>query len=192
MNPSIQVKQGDCLKILQTIESNSIDLIYLDPPFFTQKIQKLKNRQRTKEFRFSDLWSSHAAYADFLYCRVREMHRVLSNTGSLFFHCDKSASHIVRILLDDVFDETNFRSEIVWYYKRWSNAKKGLSPAHQVIFFYSKSKNLNSIQSIKTIPSRPTLNNYSNKGDGMHTVKPFMPKMKKARWFPANPKKVFH
>ena len=140
MKPHIQVKQGDCLKTLQAMESDSIDLIYLDPPFFTQKIQKLKNRERTKEFQFSDLWSSHQAYADFLHRRMLEMHRVLANTGSLFFHCDKSASHIVRILLDEIFGETNFRSEIVWYYKRWSNAKKGLLPAHQVIFFYSKSK----------------------------------------------------
>jgi len=67
------------------------------------------------------------------------MWRVLSCTGSLFFHCDRNASHIVRALLDDVFGPDMFRSEIIWYYRRWSNAQKGLLPAHQTIYYYTKS-----------------------------------------------------
>ena len=55
-------------------------------------------------------------------------------------HCDRSASHYLRIALDEVFGAGNFQSEIVWFYRRWSNAKKGLLNAHQVIFFYSKTK----------------------------------------------------
>ena len=55
-------------------------------------------------------------------------------------HCDRSASHYLRIALDEVFGAENFQSEIIWSYKRWSNAKKGLLNAHQVIFFYSKTK----------------------------------------------------
>jgi site-specific DNA-methyltransferase (adenine-specific) len=55
-------------------------------------------------------------------------------------HCDKSASHHLRILLDEVFGENNFQSEIIWAYKRWSNAKKGLLNSHQNIYFYSKSE----------------------------------------------------
>jgi site-specific DNA-methyltransferase (adenine-specific) len=67
-------------------------------------------------------------------------HCVLKNTGSVFLHCDKTASHNIRIVLDKVFGSENFQSEIIWSYKRWSNAKKGLLNSHQVIFFYSKTQ----------------------------------------------------
>ncbi len=67
--------------------------------------------------------------------------RVLKTTGSIFLHCDKSASHHLRILLDQVFGAENFQSEIIWTYRRWSNEKKGLLNAHQTIYFYSKTKN---------------------------------------------------
>ena len=68
------------------------------------------------------------------------MHTLLKDTGSIFVHCDKNAEHIVRAVLDSVFGSKNFQSEIIWSYKRWSNAKKGLLPSHQNIYFYSKSK----------------------------------------------------
>ncbi len=130
---------GDCAEHLSQFEPDSIDLIYLDPPFFTQKTHKLVNRDRTKEFSFTDLWASHVEYADFLHVRLQALHRVLSQKGSLFFHCDRNASHIIRSLLDDVFGANQFRSEIVWHYRRWSNKQKGLLPAHQIIYYYTKS-----------------------------------------------------
>ncbi len=68
------------------------------------------------------------------------MHQLLKDDGSIFVHCDKSAEHIVRTVLDRVFGEKNFQSEIIWSYKRWSNSKKGLLPTHQNIYFYSKTK----------------------------------------------------
>lgn len=132
---------NDCLDGLKRLSDESIDLVYLDPPFFTGKEHKLKPRFSNKEFRFSDLWSDHEEYAEFIYWRVEEMCRVLKPSGSIFFHCDRHASHIVRMILDRVFGQENFQSEIVWTYKRWSNSKKGLLPAHQIIYFYSKSNN---------------------------------------------------
>ena len=134
-----QIYTGDCLNVLKNIDAESVDLIYLDPPFFTQKNHSLKTRDRQKEFSFSDLWASHSEYAEFLFARLGEMYRVLSTTGSIFFHCDRNASHIVRILLDEVFGSEMFRAEIIWAYKRWSNAQKGLLPAHQNILYYTKS-----------------------------------------------------
>jgi site-specific DNA-methyltransferase (adenine-specific) len=124
---------------MRSIEPNSIDLIYLDPPFFTEKTHKLKNRERTLEFSFDDVWGSNKAYADFLFERISFMKQLLKDTGSIFVHCDKSGEHIVRAILDNVFGADNFQSEIIWIYKRWSNAKKGLLPSHQNIYFYSKS-----------------------------------------------------
>jgi len=131
-------EQNDCLNALRNQPTDFYDLIYLDPPFFTQQMQKLKSRDGLKEFSFSDLWKSHEEYTYFLYERLVEIKRVLSPTGSLFFHCDKNASHIIRLLLDSVMGGDNFQAEIIWTYKRWSHSKKGLLPAHQTIFFYSK------------------------------------------------------
>jgi len=147
-----KVLHGDCLDILPTFEDESIDLIYLDPPFFTNTIQKLKTRDGSKEFSYSDIWKSHEEYAQFLFSRLKELRRVLKSDGSIFVHCDKNSTHIVKTLLDDIFGLKQFQSEIIWYYKRWSNSKKGLLPSHQTIYFYSKTKDFK----FKTI-----YNNYS-------------------------------
>lgn len=146
---------SDCLEFLRNIPSMSVDLIYLDPPFFTQKEHKLTSR-KGEEYSFSDCWESREAYLNFLRERLIEMHRVLKETGNIFLHCDNNASHHLRILLDDVFGESNFRSEIIWSYKRWSNSRKDLLPNHQVILFYSKSK-VNTFNTIYTDYS-PTTN----------------------------------
>ena len=97
----------DCLYGIKEIDEKSIDLIYLDPPFFTQKNHKLLTKDRTKEFLFTDIWNSAEDYASFLHSRMMEMHRVLKDSGSIFFHCDKSATHIVRFLLNNIL-ENNF------------------------------------------------------------------------------------
>lgn len=140
MNLSCNIYQADCLEGIKSIESASVDLVYLDPPFFTNRSHKLSQRGAGEEFSFDDLWAGHSDYAEFLHKRCCEFQRVLKGTGSIFLHCNKSANHIGRIVLDDIFEEDNFQSEIIWSYKRWSNSKKGLLPAHQTILFYSKSK----------------------------------------------------
>jgi site-specific DNA-methyltransferase (adenine-specific) len=131
---------GDCLNVLPRIPKASVDLVYVDPPFFTQKVQALSTRDGSNRFSFRDIWDSDNSYADFIYQRVLKARETLCETGSIFFHCDKSASHIVRLMLDSVFGAENFQSEIIWSFKRWSNSKKGLLPSHQTIFFYSKSQ----------------------------------------------------
>jgi site-specific DNA-methyltransferase (adenine-specific) len=131
---------GDCLEIMKSIEKNSIDLIYLDPPFFTEKTHKLKTKDRSKEFSFYDVWGSDRAYGEFLFARVEQMKKLIKDTGAIFVHCDKSGEHIVRAILDNIFGPENFQSEIIWSYKRWSNSRKGLLPSHQNIYFYSKTK----------------------------------------------------
>ena len=136
----IEAFVGDCLKHLEKMPDHSVDLVYLDPPFFTQKIQRLSTRDGDEDFLFSDVWSSHREYTEFMGERLVELKRIIKKTGSVFFHCDRNAAHIARVLLDKIFGEDNFQSEIIWYYKRWSNSKKGLTPAHQNIFFYSKTR----------------------------------------------------
>lgn len=134
-----KIYKGNCLKILKSIENNSIDLIYMDPPFFTQRKHQLSSKNNAKKFEFSDIWENLGEYLTLIRQILIESKRVLKDTGSVFLHCDKTASHHLRLLLDEIFGANNFRSEIVWFYKRWSNAKKGLLNAHQNIYFYSKS-----------------------------------------------------
>jgi len=133
--------EGDCIDKMEQIEKSSINLIYLDPPFFTERKHTLKSKDRTKKFSFDDTWGSSEGYANFLYERIKIMYQLLTDDGSIFVHCDKSGEHIIRAVLDKVFGEKNFQSEIIWSYKRWSNSKKGLLPSHQNIYFYSKTKN---------------------------------------------------
>lgn len=129
---------GDCLTGLKEIEEESADLVYLDPPFFTQKRQFLRTRDNSKEYSFEDTWGSIGEYVRYVEKRLEECRRILKGSGSVFLHCDRSASHHLRVALDEVFGYRNFRSEIVWAYRRWSNAKKGLLNRHQIIHFYSK------------------------------------------------------
>ena len=128
----------DCVNGLTRIEDNKVDLIYLDPPFFTQDVQRLYSKETKTELTFSDKWNSMEEYLLFMEERLIECKRTLKDTGSIFVHCDRNASHYLKVLLDKIFGMKNFQSEIIWTYKRWSNSKKGLLNNHQVILFYSK------------------------------------------------------
>lgn len=134
------IYHGNCIDRLTELDSNSVDLIYFDPPFFTQKKHTLVTRDESKKYEFSDSWESLDDYLELIESCLKECKRVLKETGSVFLHCDKIASHYIRVCLDKVFGMKNFRSEIIWSYKRWSNSKKGLLNSHQNIYFYSKSK----------------------------------------------------
>jgi site-specific DNA-methyltransferase (adenine-specific) len=128
---------GDCLALMKGLPDSSVDMVYLDPPFFTQKIHKLSSRTN-EEYEFSDVWSDIDQYKEFIAERIEQSRRLLRETGSLFLHCDRAASHHLRLVLDEVFGREFFQSEIIWNYRRWSNAKSGLLNAHQTIYFYSK------------------------------------------------------
>lgn len=135
-----KIYNGNCTEELKKIDSGIVDLVYFDPPFFTQKKHKLTNKDNSKTYEFDDKYSSLDEYLSVIENVLIQTKRILKNTGSVFLHCDKTASHNLRVLLDKVFGPNNFQSEIIWSYKRWSNSKKGLLNSHQVIFFYSKSK----------------------------------------------------
>ena len=135
-----RVYHGDCLDILKTYTAETVDLVYLDPPFFTQTRQTLKSKDY-KEYSFDDSWDSIHSYIGFLRERTIEIRRVMNNDATIFFHCDRNASHYIRVLLDEIFGYEYFLSEIIWTYRRWSNSRKGLLPSHQTIFMYAKSAN---------------------------------------------------
>jgi site-specific DNA-methyltransferase (adenine-specific) len=133
-----KIINGNCINELKTFDNSCIDLVYFDPPFYTQKKHSLSTRDNTKTYEFTDKYNSKEDYLNLIENVLVESKRVLKDTGSVFLHCDKTASHHIRLLLDKIFGTTNFQSEIIWSYKRWSNSKKGLLNSHQVIFFYSK------------------------------------------------------
>lgn len=135
-----KIYHGNCIEKLKEIETNKVDLVYFDPPFFTQRKHSLTNKDNSKTYEFEDKYNSMEEYLELIENVLHESKRVLKSTGSVFLHCDKTASHNIRVVMDKVLGRENFQSEIIWSYKRWSNAKKGLLNAHQVIFFYSKTQ----------------------------------------------------
>ena len=81
------------------------------------------------------------AYITYMTQRIIEMHRILKSTGSFYLHCDPTASHYLKQVLDFVFGRKNFRNEIIWCYKENDTATKYFPKKHDVIFFYTKSDN---------------------------------------------------
>ena len=176
---------GDNLPILREyIPSESIDLVYLDPPFNSSRTYNVLFRQeggRESEAQiaaFDDTWhwneaaedtyqelvregpphvaemlsalrgfiaggktggNQMMAYLVMMAARLVELHRVLKPTGSLYIHCDPTASHYLKIVLDTIFGPENFQNEIVWKRTSAHSSAKKYGPVHDVILFYSKS-----------------------------------------------------
>lgn len=135
-----QVCHGDCLDILKGFSAEAVDLVYLDPPFFTRSKHSLKSKA-LRQYSFDDNWNSINAYIGYLRERIREIRRVMKDNATIFVHCDRNASHYIRLLLDEIFGYERFLSEIIWSYRRWSNSNRTLLPSHQTIFMYAKSEN---------------------------------------------------
>ena len=121
---------NDNLDVLEFVPDNSVDLVYMDPPFNTGKDWG----------EFNDKWEKGlAGYLDFMRPRIETIHCVLKDTGSLYLHCDPTASHYLKVLLDQVFGITNFRNEIVWCYTGVHPPKsKTFNKKHDTIFWYTK------------------------------------------------------
>ena len=79
-----------------------------------------------------------AAFLCFLSVRLLEMHRILKETGSIYLHCDPTASHYIKMCMDAIFGKKNFRNEIVWHYQAGKGPKTAFKRKHDIIFFYTK------------------------------------------------------
>lgn len=115
------------------------------------------------EHSFGDNWNSREEYLDYIGVHIYELKRILKDTGSIFLHCDEKASHYLRIMLGDVFGEENFRSEIIWTYKRWSNSKKDCCQVIRRFSFIQKQIIINLILFIQNIPQLPILTKFFRK-----------------------------
>lgn len=136
---------GDCLKKLKEIPDESIDLIYIDPPFSSNRNyvafwQEQEKRSFEDRFKGMDRLGDVKAYLDYMRPRLKELYRVLKKTGSFYYHCDWHASHYVKMLLDteELFGIKNFQNEIVWFYRTGGATKRRFARKHDIIFFYSK------------------------------------------------------
>lgn len=170
---------GDNLEVLRNeIKDESVDLVYLDPPFNSQATYNVlfkapsgeQSHAQIEAFEDSWHWGKSAEQAfdgvmssgntavsellralrDFLHendmmaylammaVRLLELHRVLKATGSLYLHCDPTASHYLKLLLDSIFEPLNFRNEIVWRRTGSNNSANRFGPVHQIVLFYGK------------------------------------------------------
>ena len=176
---------GDCLTIMQDWPLQSVDLIYLDPPFNSNRQYNSIYKDETGRplpdqiEAFCDMWELDAererairtmpvlmrdsglddsvaelwklwmqalrgtqphllAYLSYMAQRLLIMKRILKPNGSIYYHCDPTASHYIKALMDAVFGHSNFRNEIIWSYRRWPAKQNDFQRMHDVIFRYSK------------------------------------------------------
>jgi len=104
---------GDNLKMLNEIPDESVDLIYIDPPFNSNRNYEVFWGDVAEKRAFNDRFGDAHAYIDYMRPRTQELYRVLKKTGSFYYHCDWHASHYVKVMLDDIFGANFFINEII-------------------------------------------------------------------------------
>jgi len=149
---------GDNLEVLKQLESESIPLIYIDPPFNSKKTQsrtRIKTVQdengdrqgfQGKSYKtikiatrgYADTFAHDEYLSDFLRPRLEEAYRILAPNGSLYFHIDYREVHYCKILLDEIFGRENFLNEIIWAYDYGGRSKKRWPAKHDSILYYAK------------------------------------------------------
>jgi DNA modification methylase len=139
--PPNKIYFGDNLHVLRSLPANCVDLIYIDPPFFSgrnyNQIWGDDNEVRT----FYDIWEDGLpSYLVWLNARLWEMKRVLKDTGSIYVHCDWHASHYIKCEMDKIFGYDSFQNEFIWYYGGGGASKERWGRKHDVILFYTKGK----------------------------------------------------
>ena len=145
-----QLIEGENLSVMRGLSAESVDLMYLDPPFFSQK----NYADVSGKHCFSDKWEDCPAYIGWLNLRLQECRRLLKETGSIYVHCDWHANHYIRVELDKIFGYSNFRNEIVWHYRRMSGGGRFSHECTTPFSFTPKPTNLNSIVFYYLSPKR--------------------------------------
>ena len=163
--------KGDNLRVMRGINSNCIDLIYLDPPFNSNRAYEAPVGSKAAGAMFRDAWTlddldvewlggvaeenprvysvitasrltngkGMQSYLCMMAVRLMEMQRILKPTGSIYLHCDPTASHYLKLIMDAIFGEDNFRNEIIWKRTGSHGGAKRWGPIHDTILFYSMS-----------------------------------------------------
>ena len=157
---------GDNLHALRTLPSESVDLIYIDPPFFSNRVYNVIWGDEHEERSFSDIWEGGLdGYLIWLNARLYEMKRLLKPTGSIYVHCDWHASHYIKVEMDKLFGYENFRNEVVWAYRTGGSSKSTFARKHDAILFYTRAARYTFVQQkekayTKSKSRRPGMHNY--------------------------------
>jgi len=160
---------GDNLDIMRGMNSESVDLIYLDPPFNSKHDYAAPIGSKAAGAAFKDTWAlrdvdaewinliqekhpalyrvllaaitnSDKSYLVYMAARLLEMRRLLKPTGSVYLHCDITMSHYLKLVMDSIFGRKQFRNEIVWHYSGWNKRLKShLEKRHDGLLFYAQS-----------------------------------------------------
>ena len=212
--PVNKLYYGDCLGIMQDMKSSSVDLIYLDPPFNSNRSYNAIYKDETGRplpdqiDAFCDLWTLNdeheriikhmpillreagidddiaefwrmwlnalrgtqpkmLAYLSYMVQRLVVMKRLLRPAGSIYLHCDPTASHYIKVMMDGIFGHNNFRNEIVWCYKSRPQPKRYFGKKHDCILLYSKSDDyLFNFKEVMRELSETTKKKYKHDDDG--------------------------
>ena len=160
---------GDCLYIMRSMNSASVDLIYLDPPFNSKTNYAAPIGSKAAGAAFKDTWTltdidvewinlietkhpflhqvlvaamtdSDKSYLVYMAARLLEMRRLLKPTGSIYLHCDPTMSHYLTLVMDAIFGRNAFRNEFVWLYDGRELSKKRYNNKHDILLYYARGK----------------------------------------------------
>jgi DNA modification methylase len=135
-----QLYCGDCLNVVDIIPDESIDLIYIDPPFYSQRSYEVIWGEEAERFAFEDRWQGGINhYLNYLLARIRKMRPKLKGNGSFYIHLDWHICHYMKVELDKIFGYGNFQNELIWHYQTGGASKSRYSRKHDNIFWYTKS-----------------------------------------------------
>ena len=161
-NPKNMLIRGECISACAYLKEKGIkvDLAYIDPPFASgadyakkvyirknpkvaQAIKKAEEEMEIDDLKafeekmYGDIWNKEA-YLNWMYENLMAIKSVMSETGSIYLHLDWHIGHYVKVLMDEVFGEDNFRNEIIWWYPSGQDPSKNFNRKHDTIFWYSK------------------------------------------------------
>ncbi len=131
---------GDNLHVMRMLPSESIDLIYIDPPFFSGRNYNVIFGDANEVRSFTDIWEGGMpGYLTWLNARLLEMMRLLKSTGSIYVHLDYHAVHYVKVEMDKIFGFDNFKNEVLWCYEKPTSGKAKHWPrTNDTLLFYTK------------------------------------------------------
>lgn len=157
---------GDNLVELGRLPDGCVDLVYIDPPFNSNRNYEVFWGETREKRAFEDRHASTQAYIEFMRPRCVELARVLKKTGSFYYHCDWHASHYVKVMLDQILGEDSFRCDLVW--KRTfahGNVGRNYGNITDNIFFYTKSDDYTWNQPYVTLTDEEVLAKYPNQDE---------------------------
>ena len=176
--------RGDCKVIMEEMLDKGwkekIDLIYIDPPFFSGENYEVIWGDKQEHRFFEDMhWDNIKSYIKIMKERVNLMYDLLKPTGSFYFHCDWHAGHYIKVMLDEIFGYNNFRNEIIWHYTGGGRSKHYFSRKHDSIFMYVKTNNKHNIFNLDDIrvPYKET-SGYAQGGITSKSGKKYFPNPK--------------